>query len=82
MANYNPAAFMPGSAIRVPSVYSGFPNGPRFVRPPQFTMTQNGIGVHRNINANSYVPNMIAMTNNMNNPRFVNQMRMQAPIYK
>jgi hypothetical protein len=80
MESYNPAAFMPGGAIRVP--YQGFPNGPRFVR-PQFTMTQNGIGVQRNINPNSYVPNMIAMTNNMvNNQRFVNQVRMQTPIYK
>uniref|UniRef100_A0A1D1ZLC1 Uncharacterized protein C30B4.03c n=1 Tax=Anthurium amnicola TaxID=1678845 RepID=A0A1D1ZLC1_9ARAE len=83
-ANYNPAAFMPGGAIRVPSGYPAFP--PRFtVRPQQFTMTQNGIGVPRNINANSYVPNMIAMNNAMNNmvnnPRIANQMqlRMQAP---
>ncbi|RIA97080.1 LIM-domain binding protein [Glomus cerebriforme] len=87
MANYNQAVFMPGSAIRVPNVYPGFPNG-RLVRPPphiaNFTMTPNS-GIHRNINGNAYVPNMtnmIAMNNMVNNPRFVNQMRMQAPIYK
>lgn len=82
MASYNPA-FMPGGAIRVPpNVYQSFPNGPRFVRPP-FAIPQNGIGVQRNINPSSYVPNMIAMTNNLvNNPRFVNQMRMQTPIIK
>ncbi|RGB32494.1 LIM-domain binding protein [Rhizophagus diaphanus] len=83
MASYNPAAFMPGGAIRVPpNVYPNFPNAQRFVR-PQYTMTQNGIGVQRNIIPSSYVPNMIAMTNNIvNNPRFVNQMRMQTPIIK
>jgi hypothetical protein len=75
---YNPTAgYVP---IRgVPNVY-GYTNGTRFVRPTQQHianfMTPNGI-VHRNINGNSYVP--IAMNNMVNNPRIVNQMRMQAP---
>ena len=78
MANFNPAGFMPGGAIRVP--YPGFPAGQRIaVRPSHLSMAQNGMvqGVHHNnINAN-YVPNMITMNIMVNNPRFVNQMQLR-----